>query len=235
MPEPIFAERRFELGDETLPVRFFAPVETGGEYRCDWTIGWPGGEKSFHAYGPDAVAALLLAIRMVRANLVNSEAYGDGRLTYLGHRDLWLDLPAEAPDAGESRRTVDEIRYLNTDLDLFSAEDLTALAAALEERGMGIHHVGEHDGSWRAHLDMNDCYDTPALTIAAMLDVIETLPEPMKAVWTGCTHREFNMGFDCGSRPRPFEQALPSDLLARAAALGAGIGITLYPPTSVPA
>lgn len=123
-----------------------------------------------------------------------------------------------------------EIRYLNTDLDLYSTVDLTALAAGLEERGMSIHHVGQHDGSWRAHLDMNQCYETPELTISAMLDVIEKLPEPLKAVWDRCDLREFNMGYDCGDRPRPFEQTLSSELLGRVAAIGAGLGLTLYPP-----
>ena len=122
-----------------------------------------------------------------------------------------------------------EIRYLNTDLDLYSSDDLTALAAGLEKCGMAIHHVGEDDGSWRAHLDLDRCYDTPELTIAAILDVIETLPEALRAIWTGCSRREFNIGFDCGDKPRPFERTLSNALLIRVAAVGAGVGITLYP------
>lgn len=129
----------------------------------------------------------------------------------------------------EDRSPDREIRYLNTDLDLFSAEDLTALAAGLDEAGMGIHHVGEADGAWRAHLDMDHYYDAPELTIAAMLDAIESLPGPLRAVWDGCTRREFNIGYDCGNKPGAFEQKLSNALLARVATAGAGIGITLYP------
>ena len=129
----------------------------------------------------------------------------------------------------------DTIRYLNTDLDLTSAEDLTALAAALEAQGVFPLHVthGE-DGLWYATLEADEAYEEaheePEPHIAAMLAAVESLPEPLRIVWSGCTQREFNIGYDCGDKPWAFNQGLSSHLLGRMAAAKASLRITIYPP-----
>ncbi|MGQ9367616.1 DUF6968 family protein [Azospirillum sp. A39] len=92
MDEGVFVERRFELGDGEVVARFAMPVlAPGGEYQCRWTITWPDREQGHRACGIDGVQALMLALRCVHAELVDSEAYRSGRLTYLGQADL--DLP----------------------------------------------------------------------------------------------------------------------------------------------
>jgi hypothetical protein len=65
-----------------------------------------------------------------------------------------------------------------------------------------------------------------------MIAVVESLAESLRAVWAGCTLREFNIGYDCGDRPWAFEQGLSTGLLGRIAAVGASLRITLYPPPS---
>jgi len=63
-----------------------------------------------------------------------------------------------------------------------------------------------------------------------MMVVIESLGEPLRTVWSGYSRREFNIGYDCGSKPWAFNQGLSSQLLGRMAAVGASLRITLYPP-----
>ena len=125
----------------------------------------------------------------------------------------------------------DTIRYLNTDLDLTSAGDLTALAAAFEAQGMLPLHVARGgDGLWRATFETGEQHEEPEPNIAAMLAVVESLAEPLLAAWAGCTRREFDIGYDCGSTPWAFHQGLSGELLGRVAAAGASLRITLYPP-----
>jgi hypothetical protein len=121
-------------------------------------------------------------------------------------------------------------RYLNTDLDLVSAEDLTPLAAALAKKKWSVLHAEQHsDGLWRAGFETwQGSHKAPQATIAAMLKVIEALPKPLKAIWNGCSKRDFNIGFDGGTQPHAFEQTLLPQLLARIAALGASVTITIY-------
>ena len=122
------------------------------------------------------------------------------------------------------------IRYLNTDLDLISAENLSSLAAQFEAAGMFTLYVGPHnEGLWSARFDIDTRHHEPQSTIGAMVDVIESLGEQHRSTWFSCTMREFNIGYDCGDEPGAFTQGLPSELLGRIAALRASLGITLYP------
>lgn len=127
----------------------------------------------------------------------------------------------------------DRIRYLNTDLDLTSTSDLTALAAAFEAHGMlPLHVTPDPDGLWHARFETGEQHEEPEPNITAMIAVAESLAEPLRAVWAGCRLREFNIGYDCGGTPRAFDQGLSSQLLGRIAAVGASLRITLYPPPS---
>lgn len=124
-------------------------------------------------------------------------------------------------------------QYLNTDLDLLSADDLTALAAAFEVRGlMPTRVIRLDDGRWHARFSGNStadrCYDEPEPTIAAVLAVIEALDPPLRSAWAGCSQREFDIGYDCGREPLHFHQGLSAGLLVRLAAAGASLRVTLY-------
>lgn len=122
------------------------------------------------------------------------------------------------------------ICYLNTDLDLISTEDLTALAAAFEGRGAPpIRVTHETDALWYATFETTAQFAAPEPNIAAMLSIVESLAQPLRLMWDGCTRREFNIGYDCGGKPWAFNQGLPADLLGRMAAAGASLRVTLYP------
>ena len=124
-------------------------------------------------------------------------------------------------------------QYLNTDLDLLSADDLTALAAAFEVRGlMPTCEIRPYDGQWHARFAGNstadECYDEPEPTIAAMLAVIEALDPPLRSAWAGCSQREFDIGYECRREPFHFHQGLSAGILARLVAAGASLRVTLY-------
>ena len=126
------------------------------------------------------------------------------------------------------------ISYLNTDLDLASVQDLTALVAAFEVGGVWPLHevVLYEDDQWHVSLETNEQYTTPEDSIAVMLSVIEGFDEPIRSIWACCTKREFNMGYDCGAEPWAFSQGLSAELVRRVGAAGASVGWTLYPDRS---
>jgi hypothetical protein len=124
----------------------------------------------------------------------------------------------------------DTIRYRNTDLDLASSDDLKELAASFKAFGVPPTHVTlGGDGQWYATFNTEEYHDQPEPNIAAIVTVVESLEEPIRAIWRRCTRREFNLGYDCGARPWAFNQGLSSSLLGRIAALGADLRFTLYP------
>jgi len=122
------------------------------------------------------------------------------------------------------------IHYLNTDLDLTSADDLAAIAAAFEAGGVPPLHVTRaEDGLWYACFETDEQHTEPEPNIAAMLAVVEALAPSLRSVWSGCSRREFNIGYDCGLEPWAFNQGLSAELLGRMGAAGASLRVTLYP------
>ncbi|HET6425792.1 MAG TPA: hypothetical protein VFG20_19030 [Planctomycetaceae bacterium] len=123
-----------------------------------------------------------------------------------------------------------KIEYCNTDLELISRDDLTELASALAAIGVAPLHVTlGQDGQWYSWLETEQSFDEPESNIGVMMDAIESLSAPMHAAWERCSHREFNIGYDCGDEPWAFNQGLTNKLLVRIAASGASLRWTLYP------
>lgn len=90
-PRPC-VQRTFELDGEPLVARFFVPEQAAtGEYRCRWTIAWPGKQTEERTCGEDGIQALMLAMQAAHMELTATVAYRAGRLTLWGQRDL--DLP----------------------------------------------------------------------------------------------------------------------------------------------
>lgn len=122
------------------------------------------------------------------------------------------------------------ISYLNTDLDLISQADLTELASQLESLGVSPLHVTlGGDGRWHAIFETDHQHAEPEPNIDKILTAIESLAEPLRAIWNQCDLREFNIGYDCGEEPWSFNQGLSPQLLGRMAAVHASLRITLYP------
>lgn len=121
--------------------------------------------------------------------------------------------------------------YLNTDLDLTSANDLTSLTVALEKKGMfALHSARGEDGVWYATFEIDYQSTEPEQTISAMLTAIESLRKPLRTIWSGCKSREFDIGYECCGKPRQLRQGISCELLARMATVEAALRITLYAP-----
>ncbi|CAN5471557.1 hypothetical protein BH10PSE14_BH10PSE14_27530 [soil metagenome] len=87
-----FIERSFESGTDIITVRFLQPaLAPGGEYQCRWAILWPGRVQQSYSCGVDGVQALMLAMKFVHSELMESDLYKAGKLTYFDQYDL--DLP----------------------------------------------------------------------------------------------------------------------------------------------
>ena len=122
------------------------------------------------------------------------------------------------------------ICYLNTDLDLVSQDDLTELGKSFETAGISPLHVTQgENGLWFATFETDEQYAEPDTNISQMLTIIESLAGSLHNLWTRCTRREFNIGYDCGAEPWAFNQGLSTELLMRLAIAGASVRITLYP------
>ena len=60
--------------------------------------------------------------------------------------------------------------------------------------------------------------------------LVERLPPAARACWDACLQRDFNLGFAGAAGRTPHESRVGTDTLARVAALGGTVTITVYPP-----
>jgi hypothetical protein len=127
-----------------------------------------------------------------------------------------------------------QIRYLNTDLDLVSPQDLTALVSSFKTAGVYALHCAQDDtdAQWHAKFESETSGDSPEpeTDLAVLLTAIESLSPPLRDQWLACTLREFNIGYDCGDDPWAFNNALSAQTLQRLAKASVSLRITLYPP-----
>jgi hypothetical protein len=87
-----FVERKFESGDDTVTISFLLPaLAPGGEFQCRWSITWPDRVRQRYTCGLDGIQALMLAMKTVHSDFIESDLYKSGKLTYVDQYDL--DLP----------------------------------------------------------------------------------------------------------------------------------------------
>ncbi|HUO98666.1 MAG TPA: hypothetical protein VMU01_08345 [Rhizomicrobium sp.] len=98
---PIVARREFELESGGTVTAFLGqpyPVDDGGTYFCPYQIDGIGSRVIRRAGGVDAVQALLLALQMMATDLYCSDAGRQGKLRWLGKRNLGFPVPKSIAD-----------------------------------------------------------------------------------------------------------------------------------------
>jgi len=106
--------------------------------------------------------------------------------------------------------------------------DPSKLASELEAYGLTAHVTPGDDGRFYVLCeDYND--NEPEPNIKRLLDAVDALSDESRELWSRCSKREFNVGYDCGDEPWSFNQGLSNDVLRRMSNCGASFRITLYP------
>ena len=91
--------RRFELDGGHVGIYVWAPIEDFQDYpRCNWRIVGMGDGKLRRSTGVDTVDAVSEALKVIGTILYNSDEWLDGRLTWLGMRNLGLASYPAAQD-----------------------------------------------------------------------------------------------------------------------------------------
>ena len=121
------------------------------------------------------------------------------------------------------------IRYLNTDLDLSSKEDLRPLARALIRQGVYKLSVDQASNrKWYATFELDTVGRRPNVHVNGILKAIESLRGKARTLWDNCTLRELNIGYDSGVKPWHVSHAISTRLLERMAKVGLSLRITIY-------
>jgi hypothetical protein len=72
-----------DKGEVTIPIRVFAPEqEEDNAWSCRYQIDWPEGTQDMKAGGADSMQALIIAIKMIGADLYSSSYHRSGKLMF---------------------------------------------------------------------------------------------------------------------------------------------------------
>lgn len=121
--------------------------------------------------------------------------------------------------------------FLNLDLELRSASDLTAIAEHLESQAF-VLYTGKANGDFLLRLEplIESSLSNNILACTEhFLGLLNSLPPELMSMWQSCTSRIFDYGFDGGFESAPLDVAIPAATLAQMIQLGTDIRITVYP------
>jgi hypothetical protein len=123
--------------------------------------------------------------------------------------------------------------FLNVDLELRAAHELTELVQAFEPGAMALNCMAI-EGGYMANLELATEPRDAEAAIRSFVDLIDKLPRRARVLWNETSRREFSIGVQAGSTPPSFELALTPAVLKLAADVGARITLVVnaVAPTS---
>ncbi len=121
-----------------------------------------------------------------------------------------------------------KIRYITTDLDFESRNDLSSIIQELGEQALPNHNdwVGK---KYFVSLASPSDYNEPEDSISEFCDLIEGLSDNSKKLWQGCTKRVVDVAFESGKIPNNLTCHLSEKLINRLSSLKLSVAITIYP------
>jgi hypothetical protein len=114
--------------------------------------------------------------------------------------------------------------FLNVDLDIESSEDMAPLAAALEPHAYELERP-----PGRASFELGEPVSprAPEPLIREFVRLVEALPPAARAIWDRAQARVFDIGIQSSRHPFQETHSIGPDTLRAAAAIGAGITVTV--------
>ena len=122
---------------------------------------------------------------------------------------------------------LDNTRFLNVDLEVFSKSDLQSLVAALGSK-VHVHYLGMEFGLFKAYLDLAVQPKTPESGILRYCKLIQKLPPSERAAWNAAKSRSFDVGIEVPKRGGHYWVAVGPDAVRAASEVGAQIAISVY-------
>lgn len=119
------------------------------------------------------------------------------------------------------------VRYLNTDLEIESKNDLSKIVQEFGEDVI-VLHCGEARGYQLASFEIPGTTASADETINYFCALVEELTKEAREVWEGCCSRVMDVGYESGTSPHNLRSEIRASTIQRVAAIGASIVITIY-------
>lgn len=122
-----------------------------------------------------------------------------------------------------------EVRYLNTDLEIQSKDDLSRIVEEFGEDVLILHH-GEIREYQHASFEMAGNTSGADEVINYFCTLVDGLPIEVRGIWDGCCSRILDIGYESGTTSPNYRSEIRPSTIRRVAEIGASLVITIYPP-----
>jgi hypothetical protein len=120
-------------------------------------------------------------------------------------------------------------RFLNVDLDIYSKGELEPLIKALGGKVI-VLYSGRERGRYVAHLELGRRTVTANATIRGLCSLISALPPHARKVWDSAATRDFSIGLQAGSKPFSRDFVLGANTVQAVSELAGRVVLTVYSP-----
>jgi hypothetical protein len=121
-----------------------------------------------------------------------------------------------------------EIRYINTDLEIESKEDLNPIIEAFGKNAF-VLHSGPIKGMNHASFELtSDRYFDPDKAVDKFCELVENLPVTARKIWNNCATRIIDIGVESGSSPHNYRFEVRQKTINRVSGIGASLIVTVY-------
>ena len=130
--------------------------------------------------------------------------------------------------------TNEETRYLTTDFEIMSINDLTSIVEALEE-DTSVLFNGKWGNFFKASFEAPIGSDRdPNNIIAYFYELITFFKNEERQLYDSCFSKIFDVGFESGNSNSCYFTELRETTVKKLAEMNAKIGVTIYPYASPP-
>ena len=116
--------------------------------------------------------------------------------------------------------------FLNVDLELVTGGEIGPLLA--EWGALVMLRDSVDDGKRTIWIELEEEYIDVDSTLRGFLDLVESLPAPLRKLWDECDDRCFNVGVQAGATPNSVAIGISSNTLRRIAVVDAHAVFTVY-------
>jgi hypothetical protein len=121
-----------------------------------------------------------------------------------------------------------ETHFLNVDLEVSSASDLSWLVEELGEDVTNLY-CGPAQGHFLATFEAKPLFGDPDTLIGYLCGLVEALPDQRRRVWNQAFLKIFDIGYEAGNEPPAYQSDLRPETLAAVTRIGASLRVTIYP------
>ena len=122
---------------------------------------------------------------------------------------------------------MEQVEFLNIDLDLESDSDLSPIIQEFGENLIVLNNKKEK-GFHKVSFELAGLNGDPDYLFEKYFILIDGLSEVGKGLWQGCSKKMFDLGFESGENSGGLQTELPQSIINKLSSLGATVAITIY-------